>query len=385
MLINFFITVKFASVITLVLLLNAQAKDIKSVTSKQATFQVEQLASGLSHPWALVFLPNKDILITERTGNLRIFRNNRLEPNPIEGLPEIAVGGQGGLLDIVTHPDYAQNKLIYFSYSAKSNGRFGTHVARGRFENNRLSNVKVIFRAEPKTRTRLHFGSRLVFGADRLLYVTIGEKFQMREAQKKSNHLGTVIRLKDDGSIPQDNPFVTDSKAKPEIYSYGHRNAQGMALHPETKKIWIHEHGPRGGDEVNILKSGTNYGWPKITYGIDYSGAIISNQTQAQGMEQPIVYWDPSIAPSGMAFYTGDKFPNWKGDLFVGALAHLHLRRLELDGDKVVDQEILLQDFSQRIRDVRMGPDGYLYLLTDSRNGLLLRFEKCLENLPRDS
>lgn len=354
---------------------HSQNLNAKTIKSEKADFKLVSLTSGLQHPWALTFLPDDTILITERPGRLRIFRNGKLDPNPVSGLPEIASGGQGGLLDVVAHPDFAENQLIYLSYAAREASGFGTHIARAKFDGQNLSNLEVIFKATPKTRSRLHFGSRIVFGRDKLLYITIGEKFRMEEAQKRSNHLGTVVRIKDDGSIPEDNPFVANASAKPEIYSYGHRNAQGIALHPETQDIWLHEHGPRGGDEVNIVKAGANYGWPKITYGIDYSGAIISNLQKAPGMEQPVIYWDPSIAPSGMAFYTGDKFPQWKGNLFVGALAHLHLRRLELDGNKVVTQEPLLQNFRERIRDVRSGPDGYIYILTDSRNGQLIRLE----------
>lgn len=347
----------------------------ETIKSEHESFRLVPLANGLSRPWSLAFLPNNDILITERTGQLRIFRDNKLDPNPIAGLPPIAVGGQGGLLDIVLHPDFATNNLVYFSYAARGQGGFGTHVARAKFDGTKLSEVDIIFEAAPKTGNRLHYGSRLVFGADNMLYITIGEKFSMQEAQKRSNHLGSVIRIKDDGSIPDDNPFKNDAAAKPEIFSYGHRNAQGMALHPVTKKMWLHEHGPQGGDELNILKAGANFGWPKITYGVNYGGSIITDLTKAPGLEQPVVHWTPSIAPSGMAFYTGDKFPNWKGDLFVGALAHLHLRRLELDGEKVTGQEILLQEFGERIRDVRSGPDGFIYILTDSRNGQLLRLE----------
>lgn len=343
--------------------------------SEQATFRITTLTNQLSHPWALAFLPNGDMLVTERPGRLRILRNGVLDPKPIAGLPKIAAGGQGGLLDIALHPNFASNRLIYFSYAARGKGGRGTEVAHARFDGKRFADVKVIFRAKPKTRSQVHFGSRLLFAPDGFLYITLGEKGDMRHAQHLSTHPGSVIRLRDDGSVPEDNPFVAQERAVPEIYSYGHRNVQGMALRPGTRQIWTHEHGPRGGDEVNILKLGANYGWPKITYGIDYNGAIISSRSAAPGMEQPVIYWIPSIAPSGMAFYSGDKFPQWKGDLFVGALAGAHLRRLELKGDKVVAQEMLLEGLGERIRDVRAGPDGYLYVLTDSRRGRLLRLE----------
>ncbi|MGI9387432.1 MAG: PQQ-dependent sugar dehydrogenase, partial [Methyloligellaceae bacterium] len=302
-------------------------------------------------------------------------RNGVLDPKPVAGLPEIASGGQGGLLDVVLHPAFSENRLIYFSYAARGKSGRGTEVARARFDGKRLRDVDVIFRTKPKTRSQVHFGSRLLFAPDGLLYITLGDKGDRRQAQLLATHPGSMIRVRDDGSVPKDNPFIGKDRVLPEIFSYGHRNIQGMALHPGTGQIWTHEHGPRGGDELNILKRGVNYGWPKITYGLEYSGGIVSKHSALPGMAQPIIYWIPSIAPSGMAFYSGDKFPQWKGDLFVGALAHRHLRRLELKGDTVVGQEILLKKLGARIRDVRMGPDGYLYVLTDSRRGKLLRLE----------
>ncbi len=352
--------------------LTVKAKVIKS---EQEHFTIETIADDLVHPWALAFLPNGNMLVTERIGRLRLITNDNLTTKPISGLPKISVGGQGGLLDVAVHPDFKNNKLIYLSYAALGQKGRGTEISRAELHGHELKNLKTIFKAHPKTYSSLHFGSRLVFDDKNYLYITIGEKFEMRQAQNLKSHLGTIIRIKDDGTIPPDNPFVQKKHALQEIFSYGHRNPQGLTIHPVTRKIWAHEHGPRGGDEVNIIKSGANYGWPKITYGIDYSGAIISRETHRKGMEQPVVYWDPSIAPSGMTFYHGDKFPNWKGDLFVGALAHLHLRRIELDGEKVVGQEVILQNLSQRIRDVRSGPDGYLYILTDSSNGKVLRLK----------
>lgn len=344
-------------------------------TSQQATFRITTLTDRLSHPWSLAFLSNGDMLVTERAGRLRVLRNGVLDPAPIPGLPEIAAGGQGGLLDVALHPKFSENRLIYISYAARGKRGWGTEVAHARFDGQRLTDVKVIFRAMPKTGSQVHFGSRLLFAPDGFLYITLGEKGDMRHAQFLFTHPGSVIRLNLDGSVPETNPFVGKEGVLPEIYSYGHRNVQGMALRHGTKQIWTHEHGPRGGDEVNILKAGANYGWPVITYGIDYSGAIISDKGAAPGMEQPVVYWIPSIAPSGMAFYSGDKFPQWKGDLFVGALAGAHLRRLELEGDKVVAQETLLAGLGERIRDVRSGPDGCLYVLTDSSRGRLIRLE----------
>ncbi len=336
-----------------------------------------EIAGGLEFPWGMAFLPNGDILVTEREGRLRIIKDGLLQDEPVQGLPEnIYVAGQGGLLDVVLHPGFSKNRLIYFSYAAEENGLAGTQVARAKFMNTHLENVEVIFKANPKTGGDNHFGSRLAFDAKGYLFITLGERYSyMKEAQNVANHLGSIIRIHDDGRIPQDNPFVGQSGARGEIYAYGVRNAQGLAMRPENGEIWYHEHGPKGGDEVNILKKGANYGWPVITYGIDYTGFKISDKTEMDGMEQPVIYWDPSIAPSGMAFYQGDKFPQWQGDLFVGALAHRHLRHLVLSGDEVIEQESLLVDSEERIRDVRIGPDGYIYVLTDSHDGKVLRLE----------
>jgi len=352
----------------------AAAGDV--VASAQARFRVTTVADGLVHPWGLAFLPDGAMLVTERPGRLRLLRRNGTLAEPISGLPEVYARGQGGLLDVALHPDFAENRRIYLSYAAPGEGGAGTEVARARLDREglRLREVEVIFRAEPKVPGTGHFGSRLAFGPDGHLFVTLGDRRNyMDEAQNLANHLGSVLRLNPDGSVPADNPFVGQDGARPEIFTYGHRNVQGMAVHPEDGAIWTHEHGPRGGDEVNILEAGANYGWPEVTYGIDYDGSIISEDTHAPGMTQPVVYWDPSIAPSGMAFYDGKAFPRWRGDLFVGALAHTHLRRLELEGREVVDQEVLLRDLGARIRDVRSGPDGALYVLTDSRDGRLLR------------
>lgn len=345
--------------------------------SEQATFDVVTVASGLDHPWSLAFLPDGGMLVTERPGRLRLIgADGKLRPTPIAGVPEVVARGQGGLLDVALHPRFTANRWIYLSYAGAGEGGANTEVARARFDGKRLTNLQVIFRARPKTAGANHYGGRLLFDRDGYLFITLGERYRYRdEAQSLANHLGTIVRLHDDGRVPADNPFVGRSGARPEIYSYGHRNVQGIALRPDTNTVWEHEHGPRGGDEVNILKPGANYGWPAITYGIDYSGAIISDQTAAPGMEQPVVYWVPSIAPSGMTFYDGARFPQWRGDLFVGALAGQHLRRLELRGDRVVEQEKLLADFGERIRDVRAGPDGCLYLLTDSENGAVWRLE----------
>jgi glucose/arabinose dehydrogenase len=283
-----------------------------------------------------------------------------------------------GLLDVAVHPDYPHNQLIYLSYSGGSPGHTGTEVLRARLnlKEYRLDDVKIIFKMHPKLDSNHHFGSRLLFDDKGYLFITLGERGQMQEAQNLGSHQGKVIRLNDDGSLPQDNPFVGVAGALPEIYTYGHRNVQGIAIHPVTREIWTHEHGPRGGDEVNILKPGTNYGWPVITYGIDYDGSVISTQTHQEGMEQPVMYWVPSIAPCGMMFYTGKKFPAWKGNLFAGALGKMHLRRVVFDkkGRPSGGQELLLE-LRARIRNVSQGPDGSIYVLTDSRNGSVLRLE----------
>lgn len=350
--------------------------------SEQADYRVETVARGLMHPWGMAFLPGGEILVTERSGQLRLVRDDELVPEPVAGLPPLRAGGQGGLLDVALDPDYGENGWIYLAYTAGRPGNTNTEVARGRLDLQSLAldDVETIFAAEPKTPGAAHFGGRLQFHPDGTLFLTLGDRYRYRdEAQNTANHLGTIVRILPDGSVPEDNPFVGSDTARPEIFTYGNRNVQGIALRPGTSTLWAHEHGPRGGDELNLLQPGANYGWPAITYGIDYSGAIISDRTAAPGMEQPVVYWDPSIAPSGMTFYAGDPFPQWQGDLFLGALAHRHLRRLELEGDAVVGEEELLGGLQARIRDVRAGPDGFLYVLTDSANGQILRLVPAAE------
>ncbi len=357
---------------------SAAAADDTYRSSAGLHFRVTEIAGGLHSPWSIAFLPSGDMLVTERdAGRLRLVRGGRLQAEAIAGTPKVAAAGQGGLLDVALHPEFPENRLIYLSYAAEGQGGRGTEVLRATLKNGRLEAAEVIFRAAPKTSGSAHYGSRLLFAPDGTLFITLGERFShTQEAQNTANHLGSVIRINDDGSVPKDNPFAGDDKSRPEIFSYGHRNSQGIALRPGTSEIWEHEHGPRGGDEVNILKAGANYGWPKITYGIDYSGAAITDSTAQPGMEQPVIYWDPSIAPSGMAFYDGERFPGWKGDLFVGALAGTHLRRLKLDGRKVVEQEVLLEDRGERVRDVRSGPDGFVYIVIDDPiDGRVLRLE----------
>lgn len=339
-------------------------------------FKINVLTQGLEHPWGMAFLPDNRILITERTGRLRIFQNGRLVNDPVKGLPMIEAYGQGGLLDVVLHPDYEKNGWIYFSYAGSGDGGFGTEVGRARLQGNTLVDWQTLFTLEPKSGSGRHFGSRLVFDNQADLFFTIGDRGSRNRAQLLDDAAGSMIRLHDDGKIPADNPFAQHPFALPEIYSFGHRNPQGVALHPDSGKIWIHEHGPQGGDEINIIKQGANYGWPIISYGEEYGTDIaVGEGTHKAGMEQPVYYWVPSIAPSGMAFYSGDKFPQWQGDLFVGSLKFRLLVRLKLAGEIIIEEQRLLENQLGRIRDVRTGPDGFIYLLTDEPNGSLVRLE----------
>ena len=339
------------------------------------SYRVTTLTQDLEQPWGMAFLPDGRLLITERPGRLRIFANGRLERGPVGGVPRVYARNQGGLLDICLHPNFAQNNLVYLSYSGEGDGGAATVLARGEFRNNALVNVRPIFEALPRASGGLHFGSRIVFDRAGLLYVTCGERYQMQRAQKLDDLGGKVVRLRDDGSVPPDNPFVGRAGARPEIFTYGHRNPQGMTIHPNTGRIWLCEHGPRGGDELNLLKAGANYGWPLATHGIDYSGATISPNKSLPGMEDAVRVWVPSISPSGLAFYTGDRFPAWKGSLFTGALSNNALFRIQLDGDRYAGEERLLPDLLPYIRDVRQGPDGLIYVVTHTDQGGLYRLE----------
>lgn len=347
------------------------------ISSAEHDFRVTVVTRGLEHPWGLAFLPDGRFLVTERPGRLRLAAaDGTLDPRPVEGLPPIAAHGQGGLLDVALHPQFAENGLVYLSYAARGAGGVGTEAARGRLVDHRLEDVKVLFRQQPKSSAGRHFGSRLVFDRQGQLYITLGDRGEMARAQKLDDLAGKIVRLTADGQIPADNPFVNRAGVRPEIYSLGNRNVQGAALHPVTGELWTHEHGPQGGDEVNVIRAGRNYGWPVITYGVEYViGTQIGEGTQKPGMEQPLHLWVPSIAPSGLAFYQGDRFPRWRGDLFVGALRGQMLVRLRFDGEKLVREERLLEGKLGRIRDVRAGPDGYLYLLTDSGDGVIARLE----------
>ena len=339
-------------------------------------FRAVPVAEQLVHPWSIAFLPSGDMLITERPGRLRIVRNGTLLPDPVAGVPEVFAEGQGGLLDVLPHPDFASNRLLYLSYSAPNGGESTTAVSRGRFENDRLTDVEEIFKAQ--SRGRGHYGSRLAFHPDGHLFITVGDRqappagdLEAHPAQDPSNHHGTVIRLHEDGRVPDDNPFVGQAGKLPEIWSYGHRNPQGLAIHPETGDVWAIEHGPQGGDELNLIQAGNNYGWPVVGYGVNYrTGLAIHEGTLREEMESPVHFWVPSIATSGLLFYTGDRFPEWKGNLLVGGLAGEQIARLTVsaDGKQVSREETILQGMG-RVRDIRQGPDGYVYVAIDDRQG----------------
>jgi len=355
----------------------AAAAEPRVVQSEKQAFRVVPLVEGLSHPWAMAFLPDGRMLVTERDGRLRVVaRDFRLDPRPIEGVPQVSAVGQGGLFDVVLHPKYADNGWIYLAYNGAGVGGHGTELMRAKLDGHRLTQAQVLFRMAPKSSAGHHFGGRVVFDRHGYVYLTLGDRGDKERAQRLDDHAGSVIRLHDDGRVPADNPFVKRAGAKPEKFTLGNRNMQGAALHPQSGELWTHEHGPQGGDEINVMRAGRNYGWPVITYGVNYViGTRIGEGTHKPGMEQPLHKWVPSIAPSGMAFYDGDKFPNWRGNLLVGALRDQMLVRLELDGEKVTKEERLIKNVLGRIRDVRVGPDGYVYLLTDESNGVLARLE----------
>lgn len=355
----------------------ALARDL-IVRTEAGSVKVTEVASGLQNPWSLAFLPDGRMLVTERPGRLRLVDRDGSVSAPIAGVPEVHARGQGGLLDVAVSPNFADDRLIVFSYAEPTAGGARTAVARARLdpEGLRLEDVRRIFAQNEDPSGSHHWGSRLVFAGDRTLFVTLGDRFHPRErAQALDSHLGKVVRIALDGSVPPDNPLVGRSDARPEIWSWGHRNVQGAALHPQTGELWTHEHGPQGGDEINRTRAGLNYGWPEVTYGREYvTGRKIGEGETRAGVEPPVLQFTPSIAPSGMAFYTGDVFPQWKGNLFVGALKFQLVARLVLDGDRVVHEERLFTELGRRIRDVRQGPDGHLWLL-DETQGRILRLD----------
>jgi glucose/arabinose dehydrogenase len=358
----------------------AAAIGSEAVATRDYALRVVEVVTGLDHPWGLAFLPDGRMLVTERAGRLRVIeRNGALDPQPVAGLPRVDATGQGGLLDVTLHPKYADNGWIYWSYVQRDDNGWGTEVARGKLVGQRgayrMEQVQVLFRMQPKSRGSVHFGSRIVFDRTGLMYVTFGDRGDMPRAQKLDDHGGKIVRLTDDGKPAPGNPFLSTPGARAEIFSYGHRNVQGAALHPATGVLWAIEHGPQGGDELNIVRAGVNYGWPVITYGVNYGiGTRIGEGTAKEGMAQPVKYWVPSPAISGLAFYDGDKFPKWRGNALIGALRGEALIRVRLDGERFVEDEFILRGLS-RIRDVRVGPDGFVYLLTDESGGALLRLE----------
>jgi len=343
--------------------------------------RVDKIADGLANPWSLAWLPNGDVLITERAGRLRVFRNGALEPEPIANVPEVRITALGGLLDVLPHPNFAQNQILYLTYTKGGEGNLSTTaLTRARLDGKALKDVKEIFVADNWSNSPTNFGGRMVFGRDGKLYLTIGERQEPERAQNTMLHGGKVLRLNDDGTAPADNPFAGKAGYLPEIYSVGHRSPQGLAVNPATGELWENEHGPLGGDEINIVRAGKNYGWPLVTYGKDYDGTVISEYSTREGYESPFLFWVPSIAISGMSFYTGDKLTTWKGNAFVGSMmqgrtrATGHVQRITFSDDgQPIQREPILGQLRQRIRDVRPGPDGLLYVLTDQNPGVLLR------------
>ncbi|MBR9825979.1 MAG: PQQ-dependent sugar dehydrogenase [Alphaproteobacteria bacterium] len=354
----------------------ALAQDVL-VESEQADFTIETVATGLEFPWSMAFLPSGEVLVSERDGRLRVVTEAGLREAEVTGLPDDLVSvRQGGLLGLELHPQFESNRLVYFAYAAGTESANHTALARGRINEDltALENVETIFRVNFDKERGFHFGGRVHFLGDGTVLLSLGDGGMHRnESQNLDNHIGTMVRLNDDGSVPFDNPFVSTRGAQPEIYSYGHRNVQGLDIHPETGEIWTHEHGARGGDEINRIEPGLNYGWPQVTYGINYDGTPVTDATEGEGYEEPNWYWTPSIAPSGLTIYEGDAFPQWQGDMFVGALAGAMLLRYEMHNGAFISEEELLTDLGHRIRDVQTGPDGLIYILTDDAEDRLLR------------
>jgi glucose/arabinose dehydrogenase len=352
-------------------LVQAQAPRSPTPASVNGAFNVETVAKGLEHPWGLEFLPDKRMLVTERIGKLRIVSPEGKISKPIKGVPKVWAKGQGGLLGIALDPDFSSNQLVYFAYSEAGNGGVGTAVARGKLSDTTLDDVQVIFQQQPKVSGPNHFGGRVVFTPDKKLFVTLGDRFKFGPAQDLGSHLGKIVRINPDGSVPEDNPFIGQKDAQPEIWSYGHRNVQGAAIHPETGKLWENEFGPLGGDELNIPAPGVNYGWPVVSWGNNYDGSEIPDPPTHPEFKDAIRHWNPVISPSGMTFYTQDAIPAWKGNLLIGGLSSAAIVRLTLDGEKVKAEERI--PMGARIRDVVQGPDGAVYALTDEGDGKILR------------
>jgi glucose/arabinose dehydrogenase len=373
-----------ASLLALTASVPALAQDVTD--SEQESFTVSVVAEGLEYPWSIAFLPSGEMLVSEREGRLRVISQDGLREAPVAGIPEdLLVERQGGLLDIALAPDFENSRHVYFTYAAGEVDANRTTLARGRLNADLtvLEGVEVLFQVNRDTPAGFHFAGRMLFNDDGTLFVTVGDGGRtLDQAQNVENHLGTVIRLNLDGSIPADNPVIEGAAAG--IYSFGHRNPQGIARNPDTGSVWAHEHGPRGGDELNIIEPGNNYGWPTVSYGINYNGSLLTDEREREEFVGPLWYWVPSIAPSGMAFYDGDQFAAWQNDLFVSALAGYKLQRLEMDGDRVISTEDLLVDREQRYRDVRVGPDGSLYLLVDDLEGQVLRLDHALTEIEEE-
>ncbi|MEM7053716.1 MAG: PQQ-dependent sugar dehydrogenase [Pseudomonadota bacterium] len=361
-----------AGVILCAATLQAQTGSVEHGNS--ADYRIETIADGLNHPWSLAFLPDGRMLVTERAGNLHMIQNDELLASPVSGVPQAFASSQGGMLEVLVDPDFSDNNLIYLSYAHGDRDANATRIVRARLQEQSLADVEVLFTASPMKDTPVHYGGRMAWLGDGTLAIGLGDGFDYREqAQRLDNHFGKIVRIHRDGSIPADNPFVGQVDALDDIYSYGHRNIQGLVFDPATNTLWQHEHGPRGGDEVNRIRAGENYGWPVATQGIDYSGAIISPYESRPGMIDPEHVWTPSIAPSGMTLYRGAHFPQWDGDLLVTALVDRHVRRLDLENGQIVDEEILFAEINQRLRDIRTDPDGALYILTDANPGQILK------------
>jgi glucose/arabinose dehydrogenase len=368
----------YISIVAVILAVSVSVVVSGQTTSRSALhdYRVVTVVDALVQPWSIAFLPGGDALITERPGRLRILRQGKVLAQPVEGVPKVFHSSQGGLLEVMPHPNFASNRLIYISYSkpGATDADSRTALIRGRFENDKLTDVKEIFDAVSKGRN--HYSGKIAFDKNGYLFLTLGDRqvppegnLEAHPAQDLTNHHGKVVRLHDDGRVPSDNPFVSRAGARPEIWSYGHRNLQGLAIHPETGDVWADEHGPQGGDELNLIQPGKNYGWPVIGFGVNYTtGLAIHSGTHRQGMEQPVRVWVPSIGISGMMFYTGDKFPQWRGNMFIGGMAGQQLSRLTLNARRIVNEETLVQGMG-RIRDIRQGPDGFIYLVTDDRDG----------------